>query len=167
MMSPSPSPPGAATPRSSGDRPTGATPNAKRPLDPSTIQIANTGVRPMSVEDLAAGFTQLASLQVRDFKSLTSTAEAAHYNSMLLDAVITRLNAVEASAALTAASVGTLTGEAASAVQQLDKLRTDTDLKLRTELDAMMATTDGKFSALANAAAAPAAIPPDARWAEL
>ena len=101
------------------DPPTGSTPNAKRPLDPSTIPVATGADRVLGQADLSAGFANLVALQERDFKALMSTADAAHYNAQLLNAVVGRLNTPEASAALTATTVGTLTEDAKVTIKQL------------------------------------------------
>ena len=52
--------------QSSQGVPTGGTPNAKRPMDRISIDIALTGSRIMANEDLSAGFTKLQRLQTRD-----------------------------------------------------------------------------------------------------
>ena len=63
------------------DPPTWSTPNAKRPLNPSTIPVASGSDRVLTQADLSAGFSNLVALQERDFKALMSTADATHYNA--------------------------------------------------------------------------------------
>ena len=71
-----------------GEVPTGQTPNAKRPLDRTTIAVSTTGSRLMTQEDLSAGFHNLAGLQERGSKWAMSIGECVHYNSQLLNAVV-------------------------------------------------------------------------------
>ena len=47
---------GVASPRARDDRPEVPIPEAKRPLDASTIQVSNQGVRGMTIEDWSAAF---------------------------------------------------------------------------------------------------------------
>ena len=99
-MTPAPSP-GAP----SNDRPTGASPTAKRPLDRASIQVSQSGFRPMSNEDLAQGFMNLHAGAERDAKWTQSIAESVHGNAELLNALIERVNNIEASATLTVGKV--------------------------------------------------------------
>ena len=98
--SPAASPPTAATPQgqSSQGVPTGSTPNAKRPMHRVSIDVALTGSRIMTNEDLSAGFTNLQRMQARDEGFQTSVAQAVHWNADLLNKLVTRVNALEASA---------------------------------------------------------------------
>ena len=79
-----------------GDKPDGRSPNAKRPLDRASIAVASSGVRPMTNDDLSAGFMNLHQMQERDQKWTQSIAESVHYNAGLTNAMIDRLNALEA-----------------------------------------------------------------------
>ena len=68
IMSPASSPPMAVTPVPGGvgPGPSGSTPNAKRPMDRTSVDVALSGSRTMSAEDLTAGFLNLQRLQARD-----------------------------------------------------------------------------------------------------
>ena len=72
----------------SAEIPTGRSPTAKRPLDRASIDIATTGRRPMSVDDLTAGFYNLNENGEREAKLLQSTAKAVHYNADLMNALV-------------------------------------------------------------------------------
>ena len=105
----SPLPSGAATPMQQQQQvqgaqqlPTGSTPNAKRPLDRAAYIAMDQGAaRVMTAEDLSQGFVNLVRLQARDEGFTKNVAECVHYNSELLDAVIGRVNAIEAATKLT------------------------------------------------------------------
>ena len=102
--------------------PTGSTPNAKRPLDRASIQVAQTGSRVMSQEDLSAGLYHLQRLQQRDEQHLASTADAVHHNSPLLNAVVGRLNSLEAVTKLTTDSMNGMGTEIKDAFNMAEKL---------------------------------------------
>ena len=75
--------------------PTGSTPNAKRPLDCASIDVAQGGSLVLSQVDPSASFHNLQGLQQRDEQHLTSTADAVHHNRLLLYAVASRFNNLE------------------------------------------------------------------------
>ena len=93
-MTPGPSP----SPTSQG--PTGTTPNAKRPMDKNTITIAQTGVRLMTQEDLSQSVHNLIGKQVKDEQFTTDISDCVKFNSELLNAIIVRVNTVEAAVKL-------------------------------------------------------------------
>ena len=113
-ITPAPSPNTAIVPVLGGPPPTGMSPIAKRPRDVGTFASMDTGgaTRVMSVEDLTGGFINLSRLQERDAAFSQEIAKVVHENAVLLNAAISRVNAVEAAT--------TLTG------QQLEALRTET-----------------------------------------
>ena len=101
-MTPGPSPPTSqqlAQMPTTG-QPSGLTPNAKRPLNPSTFAVAQTGSRMMSQEDLSAAVNNLIALQSRDEKVLSNVWEAVGWNAGLANALVTRVNNMEAAAKL-------------------------------------------------------------------
>ena len=51
--------PPASSPVQATNVPSGFIPNAKRPMDPSTIHVAAGGATAMSVEDLSQGFAHM------------------------------------------------------------------------------------------------------------
>ena len=104
QASPAASPPSAQTPQSQSV-PTSRTPNAKRPMDRVSIDVALSGSRVMINEDLSAEFTNLQRLQVRDEGFQTAVSQAVHWNADLPTKLITRVNTLEASAALVAGEV--------------------------------------------------------------
>ena len=156
--------------------PTGSTPNAKRPLDPSTIPVASGADRLLNQADLSAGFANLVALQERDFKALMSTADASHYNAQLLNAVVGRLNTLEAAMVLTTSAVGTLTEDAKATIQQLadHEAKADanlreqlvkTDRALRDELNVMTQKLEAKLAEMSATPAPIGATPASpARW---
>ena len=76
----------------------------------------------MSQEDLPAAFYNLQSLQQRDGQHFASTADAVQHNSVLLNAVVNRLNSVEAVLKLTTDSVNGMGAETKGAFKQAEKL---------------------------------------------
>ena len=129
FQQPSPSAtPLAATTPTAGRAPSGETPNAKRPMDRGTIDVALSGTRTMSNEDLCAGFLNLQKLRVRDGTFSGSMAQSVHWNAELLNKLITRVNAIKPSAKLAAAETKSLH----EGVNDLSIVR---DKKLRDELD--------------------------------
>ena len=89
MMSPGPNPSPVG-----GAPPSGTTPNAKRPMDKTSIDVALGGSRLMSQEDLTAGFNNLVGLQSRDERFTKDLADCTGYNADMLNALITRVNAL-------------------------------------------------------------------------
>ena len=128
--SPAARPPTAQTPQgiSSQSATTGGTPNAKRPMDRASIDVALSGSRVMTNEDLSAGFTNLQERQVRDEGFQTSVFQAVHWNADLLNKFVTRVNTPEASTAL-------ITSEVKLAHDGVNDLNVARDKQLRDEPD--------------------------------
>ena len=125
--------------------PTGRSPNAKRPLDRASIQVAVTGQRAMTIDDLTAGFYNLSSMNEKESKLLDSTAKAVEYNGRLLDALILRVNNAEAAMTLAnevtgkqTTAIDDLTRDVKLAVTSLEEGDKKKDVNLRQELDNMM-----------------------------
>ena len=75
----------------------GMSPGAKRPLDRATFAKQQQGVpKPMSMEDLNAGFHNLMHLQARDEGFSTSISGCVHFNACLLNDLVERVNGIEA-----------------------------------------------------------------------
>ena len=145
--------PAPAPSTTQGGRATGITPNAKRPLDRATFAVAAGGARLMSQEDLSAGFQNLASKQQTDEAAGRNTAECVHYNSELLNALITRVNAIEATTGLIGKKVEdqdavmqSLTDDTRGALKALESRVIERDTTLRAELDAMAAKLEQQQS---------------------
>ena len=132
MMSPGPIPSPVG-----GVAPTGTTPTAKRPMDKTSIDVVQGGSRLMTQEDLSAGFYNLMGLQQRDEKFTKNLADCTGYNAELLNALITRVNALEASAGLQQQTTEALTSDVRKALAQLEELDQQKDTTLRAELSAM------------------------------
>ena len=93
-VTPVPSPvPGAGAPD-------GRSPNAKRPQNRETIAMAVSETKVLSQEDLSAGLNTLNANSERDRKWTASIAESVHHNAQMLDAMVLRINNLEASNAL-------------------------------------------------------------------
>ena len=137
-MSPSPTP----SLSQQGRVPSGRTPNAKRPITPDTIDVSNTGDRVLDLADMTAGFNNLSKQVSRDSQLLDSTSKAVEWNSQLLNALITRVNTLEAGSTVARQKVDSLTSEVAEAVQKLAAVDRDRDQSLRDELSAMAAKLD-------------------------
>ena len=160
------------TPASSSTQdapPTGLIPNAKRPMNRYSVQVANTGSRLMSQEDLSAGFYNLASLQTRDEAFTKNVASCVDYNGKLLNELVTRVNTLEASRNLNTTKVDELTADVRSALGTVEKGDQERDKNLRAELPAMAtrleeghAELQQKIAQLGSAAVAatPAGPPP-------
>ena len=133
QASPAASPPTAATPLGSSSQgmPTGSTPNAKRPMDRVSIDVALTGSRIMTNEDLSAGFTNLQRLQTRDEAFTASMSQAVHWNADLLNKLVTRVNALEASSNL-------VSEEAKKVFERIDSDIVKREGGLRDELNQMV-----------------------------
>ena len=129
MMSPGPQP----SPGAPGVGPNGTTPNAKRPMDRATIDVAQGGSRLMSQEDLSAGFYNLLQLQQRDETFTKSVAECTHYNAQLLNALVTRVNTLEASAVAQTSTTEQLTADVRKALGMLEDSDKGKDQALRKE----------------------------------
>ena len=117
-MSPSPAPSLSAQ----GRVPSGRTPNAKRPITPDTINVSNTGDRVLDLADMTAGFNTLSKQVSRDSQLLDSTSKAVEWNSQLLNALVTRVNTLEAGNNVMSQTVDSLTKEVTDAVRRLQAL---------------------------------------------
>ena len=69
-------------------------------MDRASVDVALTGTRTMSAEDLSAGFLNLQRLQARDETFQPNVAGAVQYNADLLNLLVTRVNALEAATVL-------------------------------------------------------------------
>ena len=126
---------------------TGMSPIAKRPRDVSTFAAMNDGVGgnpTMSNEDLTGGFHNLHRNGQRDAAFAEEIAKAVHENAVLLNAVISRVNVVEAGAALVQKKndeIGTklddLAADALKGLAALEKSTVDREGGLRQQLSAM------------------------------
>ena len=147
--------------------PTGRSPTAKRPLDRASIDVATTGRRPMSVEDLTAGFYTLNENNEKEAKLLQSTAKAVHYNADLLNALVSRVNSAEAAMHLhneslvqRDANMTKLTEDVKLAVKTLEDGDFKKDSTLRDELNVMVqkiATSHDELQAKISASTAASA----------
>ena len=126
---------------SSQSAPTGSTPNAKRPTDRVSIDVALTGSRIMTNEDLSAGFTNLQRLQSRDEGFRTSVSQAVHWNADLLNKLVTRVNTLEASSKL-------VTDETKQAFDAVNEQVVKRDGQLREELNQMAVKLETGLAAL-------------------
>ena len=146
-MTPAPSP--------TMDRPHGTSPVAKRPLDRSSFQVAQSGVRTMTMEDLSAGFIALNAGAERDAQWVMSVAAAVHDNAGLLNALIERVNTLEAAVKLNVQKVDGHTPEIAQVqadlrkgLELLEKGDVDKDQLLRAQLDAVTERLDSGYKEL-------------------
>ena len=122
--------------------PSGRTPNAKRPITPDTVGVANTGDRVLNLADMTAGFNNLSKLQARDTALLGSTSSAVEWNSQLLNALITRVNMLKASNTVAGQKVDNLTTEITRVTDILAATDMQRDQNLRDELSAMTVKLD-------------------------
>ena len=164
----------AVTPNpAAAPEPNARSPTAKRPLDRSTIQVAETGVRTMSNEDLSSGFISLHSTVEKNEKWSQSVAESVHWNANLVNKLIERVNGLEAAVQLTStkfdsadAKVEQLTRDTESMLEKVHGKDVEQDNRLRFELNAMSAkleeghsNLEAKLKALAEAAQGPSTLP--------
>ena len=93
-MTPSPSPTQQVA---GGQRPSGMSPTAKRPLDRSAHMAmeADAPQKIMSAEELTQGFYNLVGKQTASEKWTMDIAGVVHENATLLNAVIGRINVVD------------------------------------------------------------------------
>ena len=145
--SPAASPPAAVTPlgMSSQSAPTGSTPNAKRPMDRVSIDVALTGSRIMTNEDLSGGFTNLQRLQSKDEGFQTSVSQAVHWNADLFNKLVTRVNTLEAPSQL-------VTDETKQAFNGVNEQIVKRDGQLREELNQMAVKLETGFAKLGSTA---------------
>ena len=71
-----------------GDKPSGLTPSAKRPVEPSTIQVAAGATTVMSTADLSQAFTNVNTQQMKGEKWMVDIAKVVGYNGELLNACL-------------------------------------------------------------------------------
>ena len=90
--------PPASSPVQATNVPSGFIPNAKRPMDPSTIHVAAGGATAMSVEDLSQGFANMGVTQQKTEQFALNIANCVHYHGELLNALVTCVNKIEARA---------------------------------------------------------------------
>ena len=141
-----PGPAASPVPQSIGDHPSGFTPSAKRPVAPATIQIAAGGVTQMNTADLSQAFSNMSNQQSKGEAWMVDIAKVVGYNAELLNAVVSRVNNIEAGTKLQAqqvnqldSKVGELTDDVKGALKTVVDGDKDRDKTLRTELDAMAA----------------------------
>ena len=104
----------------------------------------------MTNEDLSAGFTNLQRLQVRDESFQTSMSQAVHWNTDLLNKLVTRVNTLEASSQL-------VTAETKQALDAVNDLNVQRDAQLRDELNQMALKLETGFASLGSASVSVAA----------
>ena len=73
----------------------GKTPNAKKPVEKESIVVPSDGGHPMSMEELIDGVKKLSGLQQRDNQYDIDVAKTVEWNAVLLNAVVSRVNALE------------------------------------------------------------------------
>ena len=146
----SPAPASAFATPVPGGAPTGTSPTAKRPSHTRASDVAmqqdGGPSKVMGTDELTHGFYNLVRLQARDEQFNHGVAVAVHENAGLLNAVITRMNAVEASGQLMADAVNklrveheALIGDTRKAIVKVDDRHIVRDTTLRQELDGMAA----------------------------
>ena len=98
----------------------------------------------MSAEDLTGGFHNITRIQQRDERFAQEIAKVVHDNAVLLNAVVGRVNAVEASAVLAQqqseemkGKIETLTVDTRTGLSQLEETMTERESGLRKQLSAM------------------------------
>ena len=92
---PTPAPSRPATPRQAADPPDAAA-QAKRPLNRETIQVAQSGMRAMTVEDLSAAFFQLNARVEKEEGLADNLHDCVDHNAQLLTQACERLLKLEA-----------------------------------------------------------------------
>ena len=125
------------------DRPQAPVPEAKRPLDASTIQVSNQGVRVMSIEDLGAAFFALNVRMERSKGHGANLFEAVHFNALLLNEMCKELVVLKQAHAATEQQLGQtvlkLTCDTREAAEELHARDAARDATLRDELNGMAA----------------------------
>ena len=111
---PAGSPP--ATSPTPGAQPSGQTPNAKRPRERDVVNPQAVGASQAMTAD---GFHNLMKLQTRD-ENTSQIAECAHWNSGLLNAIVTRVNEIETLVKLQDVKVEQLTKDIRAAVDKVN-----------------------------------------------
>ena len=102
------------------------------------------GTRTMSAEDQTGGFHNLSMIQQRDERFSQEIAKVVHDNAVLLNAVVSRVNAVEAAAVLAqqqskeqSEKTDTLTADTRKALSKLEGTMDERESGLRKQLSAM------------------------------
>ena len=154
-----------------GPRQDGTSPNAKRPLTKMAVDVANTGSRLMSQEDLSAAIVNMSGKMDQADKWTQSVAESVHFNAGLLNALVIRVNNIEAAMGLQTqqandqvakvdeviadaktqfaareSKIDVLTGDVKKGLELVHAGDQDKDGRLRTELDAMAAKIEKSHS---------------------
>ena len=115
----------------------GQTPCAKRPVTQSTIAIAAGGHKPMNMDDLVAGFHNVANLRERDEKWSVDISKCVEWNATLLNTLVTRVNVIDATVARQTESINQLNGGVKTALEQASMKHEGKEYLLRGELSAM------------------------------
>ena len=137
----------------------GGSPKPKRPINRDTIEVSNTGQRPMTHEELTSAFYTLLDKTVREEKLVSGIGEAVSIIADLLGGLMKRMDALEISNRLIGpkfdefknaaeATNDAPTTEIREALQKLEQQDGDRDSKLRDELDAMTDLIDKPFHKL-------------------
>ena len=117
----------------------GQTPCAKRPVTQATIAVAGGGHAPMSMEDLVAGFHNVANLRTRDETWTIDIAKCVEWNAPLLNTLVTRVNGIDGGVARQAATIDKMGEDIKGALGQVQQSDAAKDFILRGELSAMAA----------------------------
>ena len=140
VMAAAMTPGGAVGPMGTGGgehKMSGQTPCAKRPVNQSTIAVAAGGNSPMSMEDLVGGFHNLANLRERDEKWSVDIAKTVEWNATLLNALVSRVNIIDASVSRQSDSINVLNDGVKAALTQAAAATDGKEFILRGELSAM------------------------------
>ena len=153
--------------------PPGTSPSAKRPLDRSTFERAQQGVpKQLTMDEMSAGFNNLASLQSRDEQYVVSIARCVEFNAKLLNDLTARvedMHPLEAKVLehvekhekqqimsdVIKATVQELSGKVGHALDHVNDQDIARDSALRAELDALTIMIEGKFRDIAASGPAP------------
>ena len=122
----------------------GQTPCAKRPVTQSTIAVAAGGHTPMNMDDLVAGFHNLANLRERDEKWSIDIARCVEWSATLLNALVSRVNVIDATVSRQTESINTLNGGVKAALEQASVKSDGKEYLLRGELSAMAEQLEAK-----------------------
>ena len=150
---PTPAPSHPATSRQAADPPDGV-PQAKRPLNRETIQVAQSGMRVMTVEDLSAAFFQLNAHAEKEEGLAASVHSCVDHNAQLLTQACERLFKLEATSttadAVQATLVLKLTAETREALEHVHAQDMSRDANLREEIDGMTAKVSAGYDELSH-----------------
>ena len=146
--------PRVATPRRLDMSPSGLTPPAKRPLDRASIQVANTGERPMSHEELTAGFYALRRKLCtagfyREEIFVNGLRDCVVHHAELIDSVGKRSGELLVGYNLLGPKIEQLETETKQHLLKLEGGAADriaeSDQKIRKQLDVVVEEIDGKM----------------------